>query len=149
MLQKIRAFHWTTASKGSSTKQSDMNTGKKWFSFFQDRCGWHKAHVLGIQNDNGIDCRNKRVVSESWRWKLKGCVTSIACRCAVLNSLKMHFRVVLKRLPHWCGPGLPGIMSCTGLNPLLSETPNTTFEVVQVSPKHLGGLEFWVRTSIS
>lgn len=98
--KKPRGLHRTRKSKGYSSKQSGKKVGKEWFSFYQGRCAWRKARVSGKQNDNSIDCRNSRVVSESRRLHGKVCVASIVCRCVLLNSLKMHCRVVLKILPH-------------------------------------------------
>lgn len=48
------------------------------------------------------------MVSESSRLHLDACVTSIVCRCVVLNSLKMHFRVILKHYLIDVGERLPG-----------------------------------------
>lgn len=146
--KKLRGLHRTIKSKEGSGKQSGKKVGKEWFSFHQGRCAWHKARISGKRNDNGIDCRNNRVVSESPRLHLKVCVASIVCRCVLLNSWKMHFRVILKILPHWCGQRLPGSVNCTGPNPPNQQNPSITCGFWRF-PWGLGGLEFWVRTSIS
>ena len=67
-----------------------------------------KARISGIQNGHGIDSHNNCVGFETSRLHLKVCVTSIVCRCVVLNSLKMHFRVILKILPHRCEQRVAG-----------------------------------------
>lgn len=75
---------------------------KTWFFSTKTDMLGTKARISGIQNGHGIDSHDNWVGFESSRLYLKVRVTSVVCRCVVLNSLKMHFRVILKILSHRC-----------------------------------------------
>lgn len=80
-------------------QQTQRREGWRMISFHEDRCAWLRARARGLRM-TAVLIAVQPVVSESSRLHLKVRVTAIVCRCAVLNSLKMHFRVTLKRLPH-------------------------------------------------